>query len=353
MLWKKLKVLGSGSYGTVSLAASTNVDSSSTIYAAVKSAEVSRSSSLQEEGKILQALRGSEYVVECFGEDVSVENGKNTYNLMLEYAAGGTLHDLICKSNMSLRESEAAYYAFQLLEGISHVHNKGFIHCDLKPANILVFPPTEKYMRLKLADFGLSLKSTETHDDSSKKHPHHHRGTLAYASPESVTSEVYTKDVDIWALGCIVIEMIAGRRVWSGYKSNYELALKIAHEEPEIPYNISKDAKDFLSKCLERDYNQRWTAEMLLNHPFIIKNMNVKKMYDDDVLIRKCNWISTEHLFSTISRYHPDHNSSSSSSRVSSSNISSSETNSCKAQHTIDDEDYVLGIWDLINLLFA
>ncbi|KAH0741204.1 hypothetical protein KY290_034247 [Solanum tuberosum] len=353
MLWKKLKVLGLGSYGTVSLAAPMNVDSSSTIFAAVKSAEVARSSSLQEEGKILQALRGSEYVVECFGEDVSVENGKYTYNLMLEYAAGGTLHDLICKSNMSLRESEAAYYAFQLLEGISHVHNKGFIHCDLKPANILVFPPTEKYMRLKLADFGLSLKSTETHDgDSSKKHPNHHRGTLAYASPESVTSEIYAKDVDIWALGCIVIEMIAGRRVWSGYKSNYELALKIAHEEPEIPYNITKDAKDFLSKCLERDHNQRWTAEMLLNHTFIIKNVNIKKMDDDDddVLIQKCNWISTEHLFSTISNYYPDHNSS----RGSSSNISSSEsTNSSKAKHTTDDEDSVLGIWDLINLLFA
>lgn len=156
MTWIKLTVLGSGSYGTVSLAAPMNVDPSSTICAAVKSAEVERSSSLREEGEILRALRGSEYVIECFGEDVSVENGINTYNLMLEYAPGGTLHDLIHSSYIG--ESEAAYYAFQILKGISHVHRQGFIHCDLKPANVLVFPPTdEQYMRLKLADFGLSL----------------------------------------------------------------------------------------------------------------------------------------------------------------------------------------------------
>lgn len=214
MLWKKLKVLGSGSYGTVSLARPMNV-CSSMIYAAVKSAEVNRSFSLREEGNILNALRGSEYVVECFGEDVTVENGKNTYNLMHEYADRGTLHDLLHKSKMMLGESEAAYYAFQILKGISHVHNKGFIHCDLKPANILVFPPTEKYMRHKLADFGLSLKST----DRSKKHDHF-RGTLVYASPESVTrGVVYGKEVDIWSLGCIVVEMITGKRIWSGYKS--------------------------------------------------------------------------------------------------------------------------------------
>ncbi|KAH0648287.1 hypothetical protein KY285_033535 [Solanum tuberosum] len=115
MHWKKVKVLGSGSgsYGTVSLARPMNV-CSSMIYAAVKSAEVNLSFSLPEEGNILNALRESEYVVECFGEDVSVENGKNTYNLMLKYADRGTLHDLLHKTKMMLGESEAAYYAFQI-----------------------------------------------------------------------------------------------------------------------------------------------------------------------------------------------------------------------------------------------
>ncbi|TMW81206.1 hypothetical protein EJD97_011164, partial [Solanum chilense] len=308
----------------VSLARPMNVcSSSSMIYAAVKSAEFHRSSSLREEGRILHALRGSEYVVECFGEDVSVENGNNTYNLMLEYADRGTLNDLIHKSKIMLGESEAAYYAFQILKGISHVHNKG----------------------LKLADFGLSLIS----DDSWKKH-HHFRGTLVYASPESVTSGVYGKQVDIWALGCIVVEMITGKRIWSRCKSKKELAWKIARLEPVLPYNMSNDGKDFLKKCLERDYNQRWTAEMLLDHPFI-KNINAKNM--NCGLIHKCNWISTKHLFSTISPYYPDHNSSCCSRGTSSNSISSLETNNYKVHHTSDHEDFVLGFWDLISFLFG
>ncbi|KAF3661848.1 hypothetical protein FXO38_03889 [Capsicum annuum] len=86
MNWKKLKVLGAVAYGLVSLA--TPMNCSSTVHTAVKSAELDHSSSLQEEAQILNALKGSEYVIECFGEDVSVENGKQTFNLMLEYAEG-------------------------------------------------------------------------------------------------------------------------------------------------------------------------------------------------------------------------------------------------------------------------
>ncbi|MCD7446934.1 hypothetical protein HAX54_018905 [Datura stramonium] len=303
MYWKKLKVLGAGSYGTVSLATPL-MEHSLTLFAAVKSAEVARSSSLQVEGQILDMLRGSEYVVECFGEDISIENGKHTYNLLLEYAAGGTLHDLIQKSNTKskamIRESEAAYYAFQLLRGISHVHRRGFIHCDLKPDNILVFPRGHGIVDVKLADFGLSLRSTgenETHTywDSSNK-CRHHRGTLLYASPESVACGIHGKAVDIWGLGCIVVEMITGRPLWCGYKNNDELELKIVHEEPEIPDNISNVAKDFLGKCLDRDHKWRWMAEMLLNHPFI--KINAKKIHPFGHAGCK-TWVSTKHLFST------------------------------------------------------
>nr|XP_009796019.1 PREDICTED: serine/threonine-protein kinase BCK1/SLK1/SSP31-like [Nicotiana sylvestris] len=124
MYWKKLKVLGAGSYGTMSLALT--MDGLSTL-AAVKSAEAKDSSSLSMEGGILDALKGFPYVVQCFGEDVSVENDKPTYNLFLEYATGGTLHNLVdiySKSKKMLQESTVACYAFQLLTGFSHVHRK-------------------------------------------------------------------------------------------------------------------------------------------------------------------------------------------------------------------------------------
>ncbi|XP_009607566.1 mitogen-activated protein kinase kinase kinase 20-like [Nicotiana tomentosiformis] len=322
MFWKKLKVLGAGSYGTVSLAAP--MDGSST-FAAVKSAEAKDSSSLSMEGGILDALKGSPYVVQCFGEDVSVENGKPTYNLLLEYAAGGTLHDLVdiySKSKTMLEESQVAYYSFQLLTGISHVHRKGFIHCDLKPSNILVFPTIDhEYdsivdVRLKLADFGLSLRAVEnethTYWDRGSKKCRHNRGTLLYASPESVACGIHGKAVDIWALGCIVVEMITGRRLWSCCEGIDDLDFKITHEQPVIPSNVSNICKDFLAKCFEKDYNWRWTADMLLTHPFIKSATSSSKYHPKDhglmisnrVIINpfsqyRRSWVSKQHLFST------------------------------------------------------
>ncbi|XP_049374713.1 mitogen-activated protein kinase kinase kinase 20-like [Solanum verrucosum] len=312
MSWKKLKLLGRGSYGTVSLA--TPLTDYYTLFAAVKSAEDDRSSSLRVEGQILHALRGSDYVIKCFGEDVSIENGKKTYNLFLEYAAGGTLHDLIHKSKMVLEESEAAYYAFQILVGICHVHRKGFIHCDLKPANILVFPGGQHGLaNVKLADFGLSLRSeTNTCWDTSLKKRRRRRGTLLYAAPESVVCGIQDKAVDIWAFGCILVEMLTGKRAWSECQNKNELKLKIAYEKLEIPNNISNDAKDFLSKCLDRDHNWRWNAEMLLNHSFITNYVNKKMIHE---LIQRPfgdaglkTLVSLEHLFTTTSFYYP-HNS--------------------------------------------
>ncbi|KAH0743678.1 hypothetical protein KY290_031671 [Solanum tuberosum] len=215
---------------------------------------------------------------------------------------------------MVLEESEAAYYAFQILVGICHVHRKGFIHCDLKPANILVFPGGQHGLaNVKLADFGLSLRSeTNTCWDTSLKKRRRRRGTLLYAAPESVVCGIQDKAVDIWAFGCILLEMLTAKRAWSECKNKNELKLKIAHEKLEIPDNLSNDAKDFLSKCLDRDHNWRWNAEMLLNHSFITKYVNKKMIHElvqrpfGDAGLKTL--VSLEHLFTTTSFYYP-HNS--------------------------------------------
>ncbi|KAH0642648.1 hypothetical protein KY289_033622 [Solanum tuberosum] len=312
MMWKKLKVLGAGSYGTVSLATPLpQYYSGIAIYGAVKSAEVSHSSSLRVEGKILDELKGSDYVVECIGEDVSIEADNHTYNLMLEYAAGGTLHDLIHNPlNLILGESEVAYYSFQILAGISHIHRNGYIHCDLKPANILVFPRAQLDVPdLKLADFGLSLRTAESltyRGERSKNSGYHsHRGTLIYAAPECLVYGIHGRAVDIWALGCIVVEMLTGKRFWPVHKNKDELMFMIAHQKPEIPKNISDEAKDFLSKCLEKDNCLRYSADLLLDHPFI-KNSCYKKLMEGRLMYPYVrlgcrDWVSSEHLFSTIS----------------------------------------------------
>ncbi|KAK4728291.1 hypothetical protein R3W88_021279 [Solanum pinnatisectum] len=272
--WKKLHVLGAGSFGKVYYAINMHPSSFlSASVAAVKCADMHRSISLQQEAEILTTLKDSPYVVQFVGADVSNDSGNiPTYNLFLEYASGGSLHDLIINSKMrriQMSEVEVGFYAYQLLKGIQHVHEKGWVHCDIKPANVLVFDNAERggMRKLKLADFGLSLrvpKGVAYMTGATLSN----RGTLPYAPPESLTSGFHGRAYDIWSLGCTVAEMMTGSRVWI-YRNTRDLQSQIMNEYPMIRGNVSEIANDFLHKCLIKDPLRRWTWEQLLQHPFI------------------------------------------------------------------------------------
>ncbi|KAF3434745.1 hypothetical protein FNV43_RR21830 [Rhamnella rubrinervis] len=93
-------------------------------------------------------------------------------------------------------------------------------------------------------------------------------------SPESFVFREVEAGLDIWSLGCIVMMMICGKLPWSGLKrDSFVRWLALSNEEPEpyLPQNMSENGKDFLRKCLVRDPRKRWTAKMLLNHPFAIE----------------------------------------------------------------------------------
>ncbi|KAH0709807.1 hypothetical protein KY290_011211 [Solanum tuberosum] len=130
-------VLGVGLNGPVYLATHSSANNYSQAVA-VKSAQIGSDeySVLREEGKILNELKGSPYIVRCFGEDESVEYAKWTYNLLLECAPSGTLLDFIL-FNGKISEQMAALYAYQLLKGIGHIHKKGCV-----VAKILTGKPT-------------------------------------------------------------------------------------------------------------------------------------------------------------------------------------------------------------------
>ncbi|MCD7455811.1 hypothetical protein HAX54_029665 [Datura stramonium] len=170
------------------------------IVAAVKCADICRSISLQQEAEILTTLKGCPYVVQFFGADVSIDNDNiSTYNLFLEYACGGLLQDLIINSKrgmIKMSELEVGFYAYQLLKAIQHVHKKGWIHCDIKPANILVFDNATNERggmhKLKLADIGLSLRVDEGMAYVTGT-PLSNRGTLLYAPVESLTCGFHDK----------------------------------------------------------------------------------------------------------------------------------------------------------------
>nr|GMD29402.1 mitogen-activated protein kinase kinase kinase NPK1-like [Ipomoea batatas] len=247
---------------------------------AVKSAAIQCSCSLQREGPFLDALTDCPFIVRCFGEDVSMEHGKHVYNLLLEYAPGGDAEDL------------ARLYCYELLKGIHYMHTRGIIHCDLKPENVLVFPGKfHGWKRLKLCDFGLAKFSHETnvYGDS-------HRRTIQYAAPECLARRSYTAAKDIWAVGCMFVEMVTGKPMWE-VDNEDELGMK-------IPKHFPPSAKSFLKMCLDREPGRRWTTEMLLSHPFLERlGVVVESKKEEEGFVNPLGawrWSSSRDLFTVL-----------------------------------------------------
>ncbi|GFP90020.1 mitogen-activated protein kinase kinase kinase 2 [Phtheirospermum japonicum] len=90
-----------------------------------------------------------------------------------------------------------------------------------------------------------------------------------YLSPESVIGCEQEAPADIWALGCVVLEMLTGKRRWEGKKEEILRRIGTKKELPKIPDWISEDAMDFLMCCFEWEPGWRLTAEVLLDHPLV------------------------------------------------------------------------------------
>ncbi|KAK1558341.1 hypothetical protein Q3G72_001327 [Acer saccharum] len=244
---------------------------------AVKTAKVSKASTLKYEKQQLSNLTASPYVIRCYGDQETGENvneyscgafnnGEKIYKLFLEYCSGGSLNDHIRKSVNGLLPCQVKSFTRDIVRGLVYVHSQGIVHCDIKPDNILFVPGNDHGFVAKLADFGLSKNLFFESEESP-----YIRGSYCYMSPEIVREGLQTFSADIWALGCMVVEMMSGKPAW-GYGLGRNKLLKhigYSSEVPEIPNNISEDAKDFVSKCLNRCDIFRWRAEQLLQHPFL------------------------------------------------------------------------------------
>ncbi|KAF2297112.1 hypothetical protein GH714_017496 [Hevea brasiliensis] len=233
---------------------------------AVKSAEVSSSSSLQKEKEAFNHLRDCPYILECYVEETTMsKDGKIFYNLLLEYASGGTLADLIKRTGgYGLPESDVKRYTRSILKGIDYIHSHNYVHCDFKPDNVLLVPSGDGDFVPKIGDFGLAKKVQKT---KKRKFDCSIARTAFYMAPETLIDNIQEFPSGIWALGCMVFEMFTGKSLWgSNPNERTEKACeRIAdrYELPKIPSWISKDGKDFLKGCLVKNHQFRFTIEML------------------------------------------------------------------------------------------
>jgi serine/threonine protein kinase len=183
--------------------------------------------------------------------------------LVMELIAGTTLTDLISASGQGLPISEALGFARQIADALEAAHEKAIIHRDLKPSNVMV---TEDG-RVKLLDFGLG-KSMESEAGPDTQSPTITAmgtqagvllGTAAYMSPEQAKGRPTDKRSDLWAFGCVLYEMLTGRRAFGGEDLTDTLAA-IVRGEPDwkaLPPETPASIRQLLEGCLQKERRAR------------------------------------------------------------------------------------------------
>ena len=197
--------------------------------------------------------------------------------IIMEYCPGGDLFSYLKKRNFILKEEKVAIIMYKLCKAVFYVHSYGIAHRDIKPENVLLTSEDEN-ADIRLLDFGLSKivgpgqKCTEPY------------GTLTYCAPEIILDKPYLKSVDSWSLGVMTYLMLSGGLPFTG-KDEHEIARNVVYsrvnfEKKPIWKEISNEAKDFISKSLDKDVKKRMEMKAALEHPWF-KKYNLKNTIDE------------------------------------------------------------------------
>ncbi|XP_020540846.1 mitogen-activated protein kinase kinase kinase YODA isoform X2 [Jatropha curcas] len=257
--WKKGKLLGRGTFGHVYV----GFNSESGEMCAMKEVTLfsddakSKESAkqLMQEIALLSRLRHPN-IVQYYGSETV---GDRLY-IYLEYVSGGSIYKILQEYGQ-LGEPVIRSYTQQILSGLAFLHSKSTVHRDIKGANILVDPNG----RVKLADFGMAKHIT------GQSCPLSFKGSPYWMAPEVIkNSNGCNLAVDIWSLGCTVLEMATTKPPWSQFEGVAAM-FKIGNSKdlPAIPDHLSEEGKDFVRQCLQRNPLHRPSAAQLLEHPFV------------------------------------------------------------------------------------
>ena len=225
-----------------------------------------RRARFEREARLLAALNHPGIAaIYSFEEIPSSSSSSTRHILVMELVEGEGLDQRISSESLSLEES--LLFARQIAEALEAAHEKGIVHRDLKPANVKVTPDG----RVKLLDFGLAkiFESEATVSSPSISYSPTLTargtaagvilGTAAYMSPEQARGKPVDKRTDVWAFGCVLYEMLAGKKAFEGETVSDTLAA-ILRGEPDwsaLPPGTPEKVKEILRKCLRRDAKQR------------------------------------------------------------------------------------------------
>ena len=271
--------LGAGGMGEVYRARDTRLkrDVAVKVLPQTFARDTDRCARFRREAELLATLNHP-HVAALYG----LEEAGDLTALVLELVEGPTLADRLTEGTVPL--DEALPIARQIAEGLEAAHEKGIIHRDLKPANIKLRPDGT----VKILDFGLAKSLEATGVPSVLSEPPTVLspaptltgvivGTPTYMSPEQARGKAVDKRTDIWAFGCVLYEMLTGKRPFPGEVVTDTLAA-IINNEPDwqaLPHRTPERIQSLIGRCLRKDPAQRlrdiadgrFQIEEVLNDP--------------------------------------------------------------------------------------
>jgi serine/threonine protein kinase len=178
---------------------------------------------------------------------------------IMDYINGGELFFHL-QRDKKFSEERVRFYAAEIVSGLDYLHTAGVIYRDLKPENLLL----TREGHIVMTDFGLSKEGLHDKFDRTGTFC----GTPEYLAPEVLEGKGYTKAVDWWSFGTLVYEMLTGLPPFYS-EDVQEMYSKIMTADLEFPTFMSADARDLLSKLLERnDETRLQDATIIKKHPF-------------------------------------------------------------------------------------
>ncbi|KAF2268097.1 kinase-like protein [Lojkania enalia] len=248
--FEPLMCLGKGSFGTVLLV---RQQATGRLYAQkqFKKASITVHKRLVEQTKteraILESVNRHPFVVNLY---YAFQDHEKLY-LILEYAQGGELFHHLATERM-FSEDTSAFYMAEMVLALDHLHRTvGVVYRDLKPENCLL----DAEGHLLLTDFGLSKVAVEGAPCRS------FLGTIEYMAPEVVQGAEYGMAVDWWSLGALGFDLMTGSPPFIG-NNNAKIQEKILKQKLMLPFYLSADAKDLLTRLLRKEPKKRLGANM-------------------------------------------------------------------------------------------
>ncbi len=205
-----------------------------------------------------------------------VSYGDRLQYIVMEYVEGITLKEYIQQQGV-INHREAVFFVMQILRALQHAHDKGIVHRDIKPQNILLL----ENGAIKVTDFGIarfSASETRTMTDSTI-------GSVHYISPEQARGDITDDKADIYSVGVMLYEMLTGRLPFES-DNTVSVAIMQLQKDPVMPRKINPEIpvglEQIIMRAMQKNINDRYqsSAEMLLDLEEFKRNTSVRFDYD-------------------------------------------------------------------------